>query len=871
MKKFLFFILFFPFILKAAWLNSEPVTVTQPDGTILHCFATGDEFYNWLHDADGFTIVQHPDDGFYYFAVLDGDKLVASSLLVGEADPVAHGLRPGINLPASKRMEIRRELEQHMRLNEAGRSGGRAAGVLNNIVIYIRFSDQEEFTTDTLINYSRFNNDQPGSNSVLNYFHEVSYGKLELPSTFYPVSPDHIIRSYQDTHPRAYYMPHHPTTNPQGYQGDNQRTQREHTLLANAVTWINEHSPVPEYIDLDYNNDGYVDNVVFIIRGAPTAWSTLLWPHRWSLYTQTVYINGKRVWDFNFQLETSMNSSGVGVLCHELYHSLGAPDLYRYVDTDITPVGQWDIMAANNNPPQYMGAFMKFKYGNWIEEIPWITESGTYTINPLSEENGNVWRIPSQNSTLEYFVLEYRKKEGTFDGTLPRSGLLVYRINPSAGNGNAQGPPDEVYIFRPGGTPSVNGNLSNAVFAENYGRTAFGDGTDPYPFLQNGNFGGVYISDISMIGPTMSFKVDFPEQPQADISANAVNICVEDEITLLDVSTGLPDTWNWTIQPNTFAFVNGTNAHSENPEVKFLENGNYDVSLQVSNSFGSDQTSKQEYIKVGAITTYFEEGFESADFKRGSWLIENPDDNITWGIHPVSGNGGNWAAGIDFRTYYSIGQRDRLISKPFDLSSFTTASLSFEHAYALNQATMPHSDSLIVLYSTDCGQSWTRLVSLGEDGSGNFATHLPTIETFFPTVADDWCGNGWGSPCNSFDLSFLAGQSDIRFAFETVSFYGNPILIDNVVIEQYVGTSDEMSQPLFAVYPNPAQSMLYIQSSYNESMQSYEIVDMSGRTILYGSFNGSASLDLKKYCTPGLYIIHLRNELESQNFKIFVK
>jgi len=454
--------LFFSFPVHAAWLKNQQVTVKQPDGTQLHLLATGDEFYNWLHDAAGYTIIQSETDGYFYYAVLSNDQLVPSSYKVGLADPATKDLQVGTNISAEQRLAIRSYMEQEMRFVEPNRAFDRAIGTLNNLVIYIRFADQEEFTSDTLLNYNRFNNANPNANSVLQYFNEISYGQLDLRSFFYPVPPDEFILSFEDEHPRSYYMPYNAVTNPDGYVNDNQRTNREHTLLVNAVEWVNVNSPVPMELDLDYNNDNSVDNVVFIIRGGTTAWSTLLWPHRWSLYTQDVYINGKKVHDYNFQLETSLASSGVGVLCHELYHSLSAPDLYRYVNNDITPVGSWDIMAANNNPPQYMNAFMKMKYGGWIEDIPWITEAGSYTLNPLQAADNNAWRIPSQNSSSEYFVLEYRKKEGTFDGTLPKSGMLIYRINTNAGNGNAQGPPDEIYIFRPGGSPSNDGNLNDA-------------------------------------------------------------------------------------------------------------------------------------------------------------------------------------------------------------------------------------------------------------------------------------------------------------------------------------------------------------------------------------------------------------------------
>ena len=47
-----------------------------------------------------------------------------------------------------------------------------------------------------------------------------------------------------------------------------------------------------------------------------------------------------------------------------------------------------------------------------------------------------------------------------------RSGLVAYRINPDAGNGNAQGPPDELYVYRPGGSLNNNGNLNPSETVE---------------------------------------------------------------------------------------------------------------------------------------------------------------------------------------------------------------------------------------------------------------------------------------------------------------------------------------------------------------------------------------------------------------------
>ena len=92
-----------------------------------------------------------------------------------------------------------------------------------------------------------------------------------------------------------------------------------------------------------------------------------------------------------------------------------------------------------------------------------ISQSGTYSLKPLQNQENTAYKIVSPNSDSEYFVLEYRKQEGMYDINAPgpRSGLVVYRINPEAGNGNAQGPPDELYVYRPGGDLNYTGNFDS--------------------------------------------------------------------------------------------------------------------------------------------------------------------------------------------------------------------------------------------------------------------------------------------------------------------------------------------------------------------------------------------------------------------------
>ena len=67
MKRLLLLVLFAcsAIFAQAAYLENVPVTLVQPNGDTLRCFATGDEFYHRLHDAQGFTIVQDHTTGYY--------------------------------------------------------------------------------------------------------------------------------------------------------------------------------------------------------------------------------------------------------------------------------------------------------------------------------------------------------------------------------------------------------------------------------------------------------------------------------------------------------------------------------------------------------------------------------------------------------------------------------------------------------------------------------------------------------------------------------------------------------------------------------------------------------------------------------------
>ena len=402
--------------------RNMPVDLVQPNEEVISCFLSGDEFYQRVHDNNNYTIIQSPEDGYYYYATKNETKIVPTSFKAFSVNPKEKGIAPGIKLPKTQYLKLRDNYHRDMEVRDAP-----SIGIINNINVFIRFSDENEFVTSRNIYDEPFNKEE--GPSMQHYFKEVSYNLLDVITHHYPQCDFETNLSYQDQYDRNYYKPYNENTNPEGYQNDNQARIREHTLLKNAMEYIADE--IPEDLDIDSNDDGYVDNVTFLVSGSPTGWSDLLWPHRWALYSFDVYINNSRVYDYNLNLDQGGYFT-VGTLCHEFFHSLGAPDLYHYYD-DVAPtaVGGWDVMDASSDIPQSMSAYMKYQYTDWITSLPEIEFGGTYQINPLSSNENNIYRINSPVSDTEYFVVEYRVKEGIYEINTPGddNGLLVYRIN----------------------------------------------------------------------------------------------------------------------------------------------------------------------------------------------------------------------------------------------------------------------------------------------------------------------------------------------------------------------------------------------------------------------------------------------------------
>lgn len=87
--------------------------------------------------------------------------------------------------------------------------------------------------------------------------------------------------------------------------------------------------------------------------------------------------------------------------------------------------------------------------------------------------------------------------------------------------------------------------------------------------------------------------------PEVDFTADKTSITSGEVVNFSDESSRFPNNWDWAISPNTgWEFVNGTNAGSQNPSIKFNAAGTYDVRLRAGNLAGNGSLTKSNMITV---------------------------------------------------------------------------------------------------------------------------------------------------------------------------------------------------------------------------------------------------------------------------------
>ena len=289
-------------------------------------------------------------------------------------------------------------------------------GVVRVLIIAVAFSDIKPTMSISELRQEWFG-------TVVNYYNEVSYGRLKIQGDMYGW--------YTLPNTLAHYGRDCKGINDADCSGTNQ-------------SWKIANDAVP-LAQKDVNFANY-DYYVFIHSGTGQETSDVK-NDIWSVtyFNASVGTTSKTLTSFSIVPETEEPPSVAnGDWCVEFAHLLGVPDLY---DTSNGPnqgksiLGQWDLMdkgSWNGDPPGSLPAHMTawpkiqlgFIDGSLLETAP--DGVSTFTIDPTEIASNNVHAvkvpIADSSSSSQYYLVEVRQQIG-FDAALPASGVLITYVD----------------------------------------------------------------------------------------------------------------------------------------------------------------------------------------------------------------------------------------------------------------------------------------------------------------------------------------------------------------------------------------------------------------------------------------------------------
>jgi hypothetical protein len=124
--------------------------------------------------------------------------------------------------------------------------------------------------------------------------------------------------------------------------------------------------------------------------------------------------------------------SSFGVLCHEVGHLFGLPELYAPGAATHEGIGKWGLMGqgtwvGRGNAPPHLEAWSKLKLG-WVDVVT-IDAPALGVRLPAVTEAPLVVKIPAvPERPHEYYLLENRRRTG-HDAALPGDGILVWHVD----------------------------------------------------------------------------------------------------------------------------------------------------------------------------------------------------------------------------------------------------------------------------------------------------------------------------------------------------------------------------------------------------------------------------------------------------------
>ncbi len=271
-------------------------------------------------------------------------------------------------------------------------------------------------------------------------------------------------------------------------------------------------------------------------------------------------------------------------------------------------------------------------------------------------------------------------------------------------------------------------------------------------YIGSGNTRKTQIASFQ-IGPAVLF---------AAFTADNIHPWLDSLVNFSDLSSGSPNSWNWSISPSSYMYINGTSSSSQNPRVKFTAEGYYSVTLIVSDGVKMDTLLKTNYVQAincGFATLPFSEDFSDGHLPDCWTMIDHQGNGQVWSFNNPGGRtintltSGNGFAILDSDHYGSgNSQNADMITPPFNFSNYESINLSFDH-YFLSYA----GSSATLSYSLNGGGSWT------------------VLQTWTATSSN-------GALYNQDVSAQVAGHSNVKFKWNYTGAFGYYWAVDDISI-----------------------------------------------------------------------------------------
>jgi PKD repeat protein len=397
--------------------------------------------------------------------------------------------------------------------------------------------------------------------------------------------------------------------------------------------------------------------------------------------------------------------------------------------------------------------------------------------------------------------------------------------------------------------------------------------------------------------------------PRAAFKTEYTLSCTGTPVSFTDESSHSPKSWLWKVSPSTVEFTNGTDSTSQNPEISFLAEGVYAVTLITSNPYGSDTLTKSNLIYATANLPV---------------SLENTPDEMTIcgyeleDYELVAGGANSYSFDVSKADHFTVSQSGNTLTltlkdairKDGAFDSWIKVTGTHGNCSAsdsvLVHVVMPQNDDIANAIRLEPGKN-----VVVSNQCGTVETYEPSPDDYGCTVANNWCPDDTGTLLNNsvwftfrgpssgwvtittegFDnqiavydagssadlLSGSSGRYTLLAANDDNSTSGAEARIENLAVEpgkiywlQVDGNNSAYGKSTIYllsnsldVYPNPSDGLFNaIVSNVDERDAVWTVYNLQGGRVASGSEpitheSNKLEIDLSAF-RSGIYLLNVR-------------